>query len=226
MSLKTRYNLYKTQRSFSPSSDFKAGLSKKLNILWDNKYSVKYSWYQTAWFKHATVFASVVLAVGSLGTGVYAYTSPTVTEGSVLYPIKNQLESIEEIAQITPEAKARFYLKKIERREVEREILKTKELPLEISTTTIETAKKDELLGVKEKIKIKDAERKIEKTGKLIEHAEDQLEEAGDVMEKINSQDIKLREKVKERLKVRLEKRQERLDKQIERLKNRIEENK
>ena len=115
MSLKIRYNLWKMKRSLNPDRLFKANLLKKLNVAWDNTYNVKYAWHQTVWFKHATGFASVVLMAGSLGAGAYAYTSPQVTEGNVLYPIKQNLEKIEEIAQITPEAKAKFYLKKIER---------------------------------------------------------------------------------------------------------------
>lgn len=223
MSLKTRYNLYKAQKSLSPSSDFKADLSKKLNTLWNNKYNVKYSWYQTVWFKHATVFASVVLVVGSLGTGAYAYTSPTVTEGSVLYPIKNQLESIEEIAQITPEAKARFYLKKIERREVEREILTGDDLIVVQSTSTIleiETEPKSEL---RKKNRINIINHRIEKIEKSIEDAEDQLEIVQKNINENDLQNIQLRENVRERLKVRSERKRERLENKLEDLKNREE---
>ncbi len=190
MSLKTRYNLFKAKRSLSPDSHFKAKLQKQLSAVWDNTYNTKYVWYQTVFFKHATGFATMVLMAGSLGTGAYAYTSPEVTEGSVLYPIKEKLESIEEIAQITPEAKAKFYLKKIERREEEKVVLKKKNVEL----------------------------KKIEKVEQLIEKTEDKLDQTDKIIEK-TTHDVKLREQVRERLEVRFEKRREKLEKQQERLK-------
>ena len=143
------------KRSLTPDSQFKIGLFKKLSAAGDNNYNVKYAWYQTVWFKHAAGFALVVLVVGSLGTGAYAYSSPVVTEGSILYPIKEKLEKIEEIAQITPEAKAKFYLKKIERREVERKILKENEGNfLQEATSTVQKNEKAEKPEIKVKKKI------------------------------------------------------------------------
>lgn len=167
--------MWKIQRSLAPDRLFKAELFKKLNVILDSAYNVRYAWYQTVWFKRATGFASVVLMAGSLGTGAYAYTSPAVTEGSVLYPIKDKLENIEEIIQITPEAKAKFYLKKIERREAEREVLKKKTQATEIKKE-IKDAKKNIKLEVGEKIKTEVAKRKIQRTEKSIERAEQQLE--------------------------------------------------
>lgn len=170
--------MWKMQRSLSPDNQFKAGLFKKLSVVWDSTYNVQYAWYQTVWFKHATGLATMVLMAGSLGTGAYAYTSPQVTEGSILYPIKEKLENIEEIAQITPEAKARFYLKKIERREEEKVILKRKNVEL----------------------------KKIERVERLIENTEDKLDQTDKIIEK-TTHDVKLREQVRARLEVRFEKR-------------------
>ncbi len=195
MDLKARYNLWKVQKSLSPGSQFKAGLFKKLSAVWDSTYNVKYAWYQTVWFKHATGFASVVLMAGSLGTGAYAYSSPQVTEGNVLYPIKQNLEKIEEKTQTTPEAKAKFYLKQIQRREEEKTVLKKS--GVEIT--------------------------KIEKVNQSIEQTEDQLEETDKITKKVSPEDIKLHEEVVSRLQARAEKRQEKLQKQAERLKNREE---
>lgn len=155
MDLKTRYNLWKMQISLTPDSQFKANLFKKLSAVWDSTYNVKYAWYQTVWFKHATGFVSAALMAGSLGTGAYAYTSPAVTEGSIFYPIKDKLENIEEKIQITPEAKAKFYLKKIERREEEKKTLRKK---------TIELKKIEE--------KIEQAEDQLEQTDKIMEQIE------------------------------------------------------
>jgi hypothetical protein len=197
MSLKTRYNLWKAQGNLSPDRQFKAGLFKKLNVVWDNTYNVKYAWYQTVWFKYATGFASVVLMAGSLGTGAYAYTSPKVTEGSVLYPIKEKLENIEEIAKITPEARAKFYLKKIERREAEFEAIKKR-----------------------------GDEKKEKAVDKQIEQMEKRLELAGKKLEETQSADNTLKIKVKDRLEKRLEKHRERQEKQLERKLNKLEKQK
>lgn len=177
MSLKTRYNLFKVQKSLTPDSHFKASLLKKLRATWDNTYNTKYAWYQTVFFNHAIGFATVVLMAGSLGTGAYAYTSPEVTQDSILYPIKERLENIEEIAQITPEAKANFYLKKIERRTEEKVVLQKKNVEI----------------------------KKIEKVERLIEKTEDKLEQTDKIIVK-TTHDVKLREKVRERLEVRFEK--------------------
>lgn len=155
MSLKTRYNLWKIKKSLTPSRVFKAGLFKKLSFVWDTTNNVKHAWYQTALFKHAAGFASVVLMAGSVGTGAYAYTSPEVTEGSVLYPIKEKLENIEEKIQITPEAKAKFYLKKIQRREAEREATKLRIEKTEKSIERVEERLENARVKVKERLKTK-----------------------------------------------------------------------
>lgn len=197
MSLKTRYNLYKAKKSLAPDSHFKANLLKQLNTVWDNTYNTKYAWYQTVFFKHATGFATMVLMAGSLGTGAYAYTSPEVTQDSLLYPIKEKLENIEEKIQITPEAKAKFYLKKIERREAEIVVVK------------------------KQNSKTKE---KIEKIiDKQIEQVEKRLEVAEKDLEKVKSTDSKLKIKVKQRLENSLQKRQDRLEKELEKKINRLE---
>jgi predicted nuclease with TOPRIM domain len=65
------------------------------------------------------------------GGAVYAYSSPSVTEETSLFVIKNSLETIEERLQRTPERRARFYLKKLERREAESEVLRQRHRALE-----------------------------------------------------------------------------------------------
>ena len=207
MALKTRYNLWKMQKDLTPDRSFKAGLFKKLSADWDNTHNVTYAWNQTLWFKRPARFASMVAMAGSLGTGAYAYTSPEVTEGSILYPIKQKLENIEERARTTPEAKAKFYLKKIERREAEREAIKKKNPIAEIATQIKKEIKREE------KIKIEVAKRKIQRTEKSIERAEEQLEKTRQIMEETGSNDIKLREEVDEHLKARLNKMEKKNDK-------------
>ncbi len=197
MNLKTRFNLWKLKIRMGPSRAFKASLRKDLVVSWDAKYGTKAPWYQLGMRRVAAGFAVVTLVLTGAG-GVYAYNSPKVTEGTALYPIKQVIEIVEEVAKITPEAKAKFYIKKIERREAEREILK-------------------------KKIKIEVAERKIQRTEKSIDRVEEQLEQTDKIIEKIEFKDIKLREKVKERLKARLEKKEERLEIKSEQQKERRE---
>ncbi|MFA5062122.1 MAG: DUF5667 domain-containing protein [Patescibacteria group bacterium] len=124
MNFKARYNLWKAQRDLSPDNKFKIALKAKLDSAWQKKYATQLNWYQTVWFKRAVAFTSVVIIGASLVTGSYAYTSPDVTEGTPLYPIKQEIEKVEETVQVTPEAKAKFLLKQIDKREAEAVVIK------------------------------------------------------------------------------------------------------
>mgnify|MGYP001581470191 FL=1 len=179
-------------------------LERDLSLAWNAKYG-RPSWLQIGLLHKGVAFAVVVLLLlGS--TGAYAYVSPGVTEGTVFYPVKQVVESVEEATKITPEAKAKFYLKQIKRREAEREIIKKKNPATEI------------------KKEIKDAKvDKIEKTEESIERAEDRLEKAQEVIEKTNSKNKKLREEVKNRLEIRMERRQKQIEKKAEKQKERTE---
>ena len=215
MNLKTKYNLWKLKRDMSPSRAFKASLYKNLAVSWDAKYGNKVPWYQLSMRHAAAGFSAVTLLLTGAG-GVYAYNSPEVTEGTALYPIKQAIETVEEVAKITPEAKAKFYIKKIERREAERKVLEKKNpLPeikkemedLEDAEKNIkEKIRKDTKLEDKEKIKIEVTERKIKRTKKSIEKTEERLEKTRQIIEKSQSKDIKLREELKRRAEQRLEK--------------------
>ncbi len=71
------------------------------------------------------VLAGLVV-VGSVSTATYAYNSPAVTVDSPLYPIKRNLEKVEEKLQRTPAQKVAFDLKQIARREAEASTLRAK----------------------------------------------------------------------------------------------------
>jgi len=211
MSLKNRYNLWKLKQDFAPGKVFKAGLERSLSRAWNAKYG-RPNWFQIGLLHKGAAFAVVVLLlIGS--TGAYAYVSPEVTEGSALYPVKQAVERAEAVIKITPEAKAKFYLKQISRREAERDRLKAREVKtvapaakiLEMASATA-TAR---LEIVKEKIK----QKRIEKTEELLDRAEENLEKTEKIMDKFNARNVQLREKVKERLQIRVEKQKERLDK-------------
>ncbi|MBP6859454.1 MAG: hypothetical protein KBC69_02445 [Candidatus Magasanikbacteria bacterium] len=200
MNLKTRYNLYRIKKSLSPSSTFKASLHKNLDKAWEARYG-KTLWYQSIGWYQAGAFAAVVLLLVG-GGGAYAYSSPEITEGSALYPIKQAIETVEEVTKITPEAKAEFYLKKIERREAEKEILQKKVIVKEIKADikTREDDIKTEVVGRQRKFLERNlVEKKIKKTEESIEKAEEQLE-------KISSKNIKLEGQLKIRTEQRIEK--------------------
>jgi hypothetical protein len=229
MSLKNRYNLWKLKIGLAPSLDFKDNLWRDLNSAWNSIYGHSARYRQIGLLRKSAAFAAAVLLLIS-GTGAYAYISPKVTAGTALYPIKQVVESAEETIKITPEAKAKFYLKQIKRREAEKEILSEKNLRqanidikimdkteaaiLSEATTTMQGVVRESGRIKKIRIKsIKPTERKIKKTEEFIERAVDRLETAREAMEKNGSKNAKLREEVKNRLQTRIEKQKERLNK-------------
>lgn len=197
MNLKTRYNLHAMKKSLNPSSTFKDSLHSKLGAAWEARYG-KTPWYRSVGWYQAGAFAVVVLLLVG-GGGAYAYSSPEITEGSALYPIKQAIETVEEVTKITPEAKAEFYLKKIERREAEKEILQKKVIVAEIKKD-LKSKEDDAQTKVTSRqrkfLERNLVEKKIKKTEESIEKAEEQLE-------KISSKNIKLQAE----LKIRAEKR-------------------
>lgn len=118
-----RYNFWKLRQALNPRAQFKRALWQRLSVAWDERPLPAMVWYQAAWFRFGTAALVGLVAVGSFGTGAYAYVSPEVTEGSPLYPLKRVLEQVEEKLQRTPGAQARFYLKQLERREAEAAVL-------------------------------------------------------------------------------------------------------
>lgn len=62
-------------------------------------------------------FATVVVAlIMFLSVGSYAYASSGVTEGDALYPVKTGIEKIEGNLKRSPEARARFHARMMDRR--------------------------------------------------------------------------------------------------------------
>lgn len=212
------------KQDFAPSKVFKAGLWRNLNQAWNAQYG-RPNWLQIGFLHKGAALAVVVtLLIGS--TGAYAYVSPEVTEGTALYPLKQAVESVEEAIKITPESKAKFYLKQIKRREREKEKLAGTNIQRAHSATTtilqadkiaeIEVSdKKQAPKSRQKKNKFKVVEVRIEKTEQSIERAEEQLEQADKVIENINSKNEKLREEVKQRLQMRLERRKQQLEEKI-----------
>lgn len=203
MYLKTKYNLWKLKRDLSPSVIFKVKLKKDLNQVWAKKYG-QVAWYHSGLMYRTGAFATALLVLMG-GGSVFAYSNPGVVEGSLLYPVKIAIEKVEEVTRFTPEAKAKFYLKKIIRREAERERLKEPKNKIE------------------EKTGAQVIENKIKKTEKSIEEAEDQLEKFNENIQKFELNNPQLKEDIKIRIENRLEKRRQKLEKVSEQIKIRDE---
>ncbi len=121
-----RYNAWKIKKDVKPTARFRAALSKKLSAAWLNSYP-RLSWYKVHITQIISASIAGIVLAGSVGTGAYAYTSPDVTEGHPLYPLKQTIEKVEEKTQSSPEAKAQFYLKQLARREAEKKVLERKQ---------------------------------------------------------------------------------------------------
>lgn len=224
INLKNRYNLWKLKQAASPSANFKASLRKDLNMAWDARYG-KTSWYQVGMTHLVSGFTVIALLLTG-GGGVYAYSNPEVTEGTTLYPLKQAIETVEEVTKITPEARAKFYIKKIERREAERKVLKKKELLPEVEREVEKVEpeiKQDIKVEAREEVEVRAVEKKLQRTEKSIERAEEQLEKTRQIMEKTESKNVKLREELKKRSEERAEKIKKQLEIRNEKQKERQE---
>jgi len=120
MKLKILYNLWKAKYASKPDRLFKSNLWRELEQALP--YEIPF-WYQQVWFKWSMVGAACLLIVSSLGTGVYAYNNPEVTEDTPLYAVKQVIERLEEATKITPVAKEKFLKKEIFRREAEKKVM-------------------------------------------------------------------------------------------------------
>jgi hypothetical protein len=143
MNLKSWYNLRKIKTAGSPRKSFKKVLWRELDDVWQTVGFKNYFWYQQPYFRFAVVVIVVLAILGSLGTGAFAYASPRVATGSVLYPLKQNIEKLEEKIKITPTAKAKFYLKQLQRREVEKTVLTNAQKDIYSTEKKIEAIEKN-----------------------------------------------------------------------------------
>lgn len=189
--LKLYYNLFREKRAFGPDKQFKRSLQKKLQTAWGELYPSRLMWYQMPAFRYSMVALVVLIFVSTTGVGAYAYNSTEVTEGTRLYGIKRAIERVEEkvVERRAPEVQAKFYLKQIERREAERQV--------------IEKVRSQEF-GAKS----------LQKTEEKIERTEKQLERVNQAL--INASTTVKDTKVIEQVQKRLETRKERIENKIE----------
>jgi hypothetical protein len=112
--------LKKARRSVRISPFFKVKTWWKLQRRYKKLYGHHHGFF-TIQKTIAMGFASIFIFTSA--TGAYAYTSPSVTDGTVLYPVKRVIEKAEERFQKTDEERAEFHAKMMDRRIAEAEIL-------------------------------------------------------------------------------------------------------
>ncbi len=115
------------QKELSAKRSFKRALWRDLDTAWDARHLPAYAWYQTLRFRYSMAVIAAFMAVATVTTSAYAYSSSEVTDGTPLYPIKQTIEAAEKSLQTTPTAKANFLLKQMKRREAEKKVLEKRQ---------------------------------------------------------------------------------------------------
>lgn len=105
--------LKKMRKQARPSRQFKTTLLKQLSEEFEEVYPAHCHHRRT---RFVTVGLTSLVIVFTMGTGVYAYESPAVTEGHPLHFIKHSVESVQEGFANTPEEQAEFHVRMMERR--------------------------------------------------------------------------------------------------------------
>lgn len=145
MNLITRWNLWRAEQKLNPRAVFRRALKNRLLTVWESHYGR----VPEPWLVHyAKAFTVGLIVVFTGTTSAYAYTSPQVTDGTILYPVKRAIERVEEKTKTTPEAKAAFYLKQIDRREAEKTILAHQQK--RVKKVEVEIEKNEESLATAE----------------------------------------------------------------------------
>jgi len=106
--------LKKIGKSVHASKVYKTQLWSELSEAFDEEYSDIPACSHR--FRFATAGLLAVVLMTTMGTGVYAYESPEVVEGHILHPIKSGIERMQESFARSPEARAEFHAKMMNRR--------------------------------------------------------------------------------------------------------------
>lgn len=109
-----------------PDKNFEQMLKVKLRERFHEQYETpKIPFFQRIWKFKTQLTTTFVLVIFS-STTIYAYGSDSVTNGSILYPLKISTEKVEETFATTPEAKSNYYKKMAQRRMRELAVLERK----------------------------------------------------------------------------------------------------
>lgn len=112
MSLVTR-QLKKWRNKTAADEAFKDALWYELDAAFVRMYP---SMAAPQWRRMILFPAAAMALVVTMGTGTYAYASPSVTNQSMLYPVKRGIESIEARFYGDAESSASFHVRMMERR--------------------------------------------------------------------------------------------------------------
>ena len=109
-----------------PDKNFEQMLKVRLRERFYTQYEApKNPFLKRMWRFKTLVTSTIVLALFSTTT-IYAYNNDSVTNGSILYPLKRSTENVEELLATTPQAKTDHYNKMAKRRMRELAILENR----------------------------------------------------------------------------------------------------
>ncbi|MCH8049450.1 hypothetical protein IH979_01930 [Patescibacteria group bacterium] len=111
--------LEKLQRESAPAKDFKQALKAEL----DYEFNKLYPSAVPNWRRALAMPVALGIVLVTMGMGTYAYASPEVTEDHALYRVKRGIERIEQEFKRSPEARAKFHARMMERRIAEGEVM-------------------------------------------------------------------------------------------------------
>ncbi len=128
--------LWTEKRAATPSRQFRAELRQTITAALPPETRAE---HRAAVFRRAAVGFAIALPILFGGTSAYAYASPSVTEGNVLYPVKRGIESMQLRFRSEPDDLAAYRLELYERRldEAER-LLESREAMIRTLNAAVE----------------------------------------------------------------------------------------
>ncbi len=132
--------IHRAKKESTPSKDFSARLWQRLDAELPAETRRE---HVMSYARKTAIGFAIMIPMLSVGTSVYAYSSPSVTEGTVLYPVKQSLEKVQLRFVQSPEARAEFHTTMLERRIQEAEILSASTTVDENAEITLTAAEKE-----------------------------------------------------------------------------------
>jgi len=102
-----------------PKKQFK----KELRVDLCREFDCLYPSFVIRWRSALAMPLAVIVIIVTMGTGTYAYASPEVNQNHALFPVKHSIEQLEMQLMRSPEAKAQYHARMMERRLEEGEIM-------------------------------------------------------------------------------------------------------
>lgn len=111
---KLKKQLKKLHKTSAPADGFRAALWAELDYEFDKTHATQRSSFSFARFVAMPIAGMAVVTL--MGTGTFAYASADVNSTHVLYPTKIAIENVESVFHRSPESKARYHARMMERR--------------------------------------------------------------------------------------------------------------